>query len=242
LDTLPWGGVFQSFSSPWGVPSLYPMTHSTVPMSETLTRDRVTIQEAAQTLNIGRKTIYRWIDKGLLSREKEGNRAYVSLAEVRALCDRGVTQQDTESVSSGVSGNVTDTQQGTWNDTLDTRPDTHKKTNTATVEVSYLEGLLVRLGQLEAEKRYLLEYKTGIEAKDKELIAIRSSLDANSLELDQARATITKARNELQKLLEIKQDAEAKAKALLDKERELTELRAENTRLKRPWWEKIWKK
>ena len=190
-----------------------------------MTQNRVTIQEAAKIANIGRKTIYRWIDKGLLSREKEGNRAYVSLSEVRALCVRGVTQQDTESVSSG----VTDTQQGTLNDTQGA----HKDTNTATVDVSYLEGLLVRLGQLEAEKRYLLEYKTGLEEKDKELA--------------EARATITKARNELQRLMEIKQDAEQKAKVVLDqqealeaKERELAEIRLENERLKRlKWWKRL---
>jgi excisionase family DNA binding protein len=191
------------------LPGAFFVPHDTlnVSTSETLTRDRLTIQQAAQTLNIGRKTIYRWIDKGLLSREKEGKNAYVSLAEVRALCVRGDTLN--------VSGNVTDTQQGTQVDTQDTQQDTHRGGNTAMVDVSYLEGLLVRLGQLEAEKRYLLEYKAGIEAKDKEL--------------DQARAAISKAKGELQKMAELKQVAERDRA-------ELEELRRENERLSLPFW------
>ena len=189
-----------------------------------MTRDRVTIQQAAQTLSIGRKTIYRWIDKGLLSREKEGKNAYVSLAEVRTLCVRGDTQADTLNVS----GDVTDTH----HDTLIDTQDTHHDTNTAIVEVSYLEGLLVRLGQLEAEKRYLLEYKGGIEAKDKELT--------------EARAVISKARSELQKMADLKQESERKARALIDqqaaldtKEREIEDLRAELERARCPWWRRL---
>jgi DNA-binding transcriptional MerR regulator len=79
--------------------------------------------------------------------------------------------------------------------------------------------------------------------KDKDLAAVRSALDANSAELDQARETISKARNELQRLLQVKQDAEQKAKVVLDqqeelkaREIELEDLRAEVGRLSRPWW------
>lgn len=213
-----------------------------------MTQDRVTIQEAVKTLGISRKTLYRWIDKGLLSREKEGNRAYVSLAEVRALCDRVTTQQDIEIVSGDMSG-------------------THQRgqgdTNRVTVDMPYLEGLLVRLVQLEAEKRYLLEYKTGLDAKDKELTdtketlntqanelaAVRSELDNNSHELDQARETISKARAELEKMVQLKQESEQKARALMEqeakveqKDRELEALRAEVERLRLPWWKKLFSK
>jgi excisionase family DNA binding protein len=213
-----------------------------------MTQDKVTIQEAVKTLGISRKTLYRWIDKGLLSREKEGNRAYVSLAEVRALCDRVTTQQDIEIVSG---------------DSQETHQTGHDDTNRVTVDMPYLEGLLVRLGQLEAEKRYLLEYKGGLEAKERELAdtkaslntqahelsAVRSELDNNSHELDQARETISKARNELQRLLQVQQESEQKARALMDREvqierknKELEALMAENERLRVPWWKKLLKK
>jgi excisionase family DNA binding protein len=199
FDSLtPWG-VVSRFFLPEGL-SLF-LTRSTCPIlpydtlnvstSETLTQDKVTIQQASVILNIGRKTIYRWIDKGLLSKTKEGKNAYVSMSEVRALCDRSDTQ-------------------------VDTLRDTHKDTNTATVDVSYLEGLLVRLGQLEAEKRYLLEYKTGLEEKDKELTQIRADAEQKA---------------------QVVLDQQA---ALEARERELEALRAENERLKRlKWWERL---
>jgi len=185
-----------------------------------LTHDKVTIQEASVILSIGRKTIYRWIDKGLLSKTKEGKNAYVSLAEVRTLYDRSDTQTDTQNVS----GNVTDTQQGTQLDTQDT----HRGTNTAIVDVAYLEGLLVRLGQLEAEKRYLLEYKGGLEEKDKELA--------------ETKATLAKANSELRRVINYKSEAEAKAKELQAREKEVEELRAELERTRMPWYKRLFLK
>ena len=195
------------------------VTHDTNTVTEnvTLIQDRVTIQEAARITNISRQTLYRWIEKGLLSREKDKNLSYVSLTEVQALCNQSDNKQSTNNVTS---------------DNQDTQQDTGK----VTIDVTYLEGLLVRLGQLEAEKRYLLEYKTGLEVKDKEL--------------SEARAMITKARSELQRLLEVKQDAEQKGKALLEqqaaleaKEHELADIRGENERLKRlRWWERLFRR
>ncbi len=114
----------------------------------------MTIQEACKIAKVSRKTLYRWIEKGLLSREKDGNRAYVSLAEVVALCVGGDSQQVTESVSG---------------DSQATRDDTSK----VTLNREHYEGLLIRLGQYESERRYLLEYKTGLETKEKELQALK---------------------------------------------------------------------
>jgi excisionase family DNA binding protein len=180
-----------------------------------LIQNRVTIQEAARITNISRQTLYRWIEKGLLSREKDKNLSYVSLAEVQALCN--------QSDKPDVTDNVTSDNQNT------------QDVNRVTVDRAHYDGLLVRLGQLEAEKRYLLEYKTGLEAKDREL--------------EQARSTIAKARSELQQLLQIKRDAEQKGRVVLDqqatletKERELAEIRAENERLRLPWYKRIFNK
>lgn len=101
----------------------------------------------------------------------------------------------------------------------------------------------------EAMETITTQHKEIIQAKDRELAAVRSSLDANSAELDQAKYTITKARNELQKLLEVQKDAEAKGKALLEqqaalqqREKELVEIRAENDRLRLPWWKRIFQR
>ncbi|MDQ1276913.1 MAG: hypothetical protein QG641_3019 [Candidatus Poribacteria bacterium] len=83
--------------------------------------------------------------------------------------------------------------------------------------------------------------------KDKALDRAKENISAQAQELSEARAAITKARSELQRLLEIKQDAEQKAKVVIEqqaalkaRERELEALRAENEKLKRlKWWERL---
>lgn len=210
-------------------------------MTEARPQDKATIQEAAKALHIDRKTIYRWIGKGLISKHVEGNKTYVLMEEVRAICGKDKPQEAASSVAENVAS-----------------------PNIVTVDRPHYEGLLIKLGQYEAERRYLLEYKTGLEAKERELsetkatlaanteklAGAKSALDANSHELAEARATITKARSELQRLFEIKQDAEQKARALMEqqgkieqKDRELEALRAENERLKRlRWWERLFRR
>jgi excisionase family DNA binding protein len=193
-------------------------------MTEARPQDKATIQEAAKTLHIDRKTIYRWIGKGLISKHVEGNKTFVILEEVKALCGRATPQEATSFVAGSVAS-----------------------PNLVTVERPHYEGLLIKLGQYEAERRYLLEYKGGLEAKDKALEQAKENMSAQAQELAEARVTITKARSELQNLLQIKQDAEQKAKVVLDqqavleaKERELEALREENERLKRlKWWERL---
>jgi hypothetical protein len=47
---------------------------------------------------------------------------------------------------------------------------------------------------------------------------------------------------ELEKLVEIRTDAERKAEALAEQQAELDRLRAENARLRLPWWKRIFQK
>jgi excisionase family DNA binding protein len=61
-------------------------------MTEVRPQDKATIQEAAKTLHVDRKTIYRWIGKGLISKHIEGNKTYVVLEEVKALCGKATPQ------------------------------------------------------------------------------------------------------------------------------------------------------
>ena len=133
-----------------------------------MTQDKVTIQEAARIANISRQTLYRWIEKGLLSREKDKNLSFVSLAEVQALCNQSDKPNDTDNVTSN-------------------NQDTQQDVNRVTVDRAHYDGLLVRLGQMEAEKKYLLEYKGGLEAKDKELDHAKVEIDRLKAELERAR-------------------------------------------------------
>jgi excisionase family DNA binding protein len=142
------------------------VTHNTNTVTEnvTLIQNRVTIQEAARITNISRQTLYRWIDKGLLSKEKDKNLSYVSLAEVQALCNQSDKPDDTDNVTS---------------DNQDTQD-----VNRVTIDRAHYDGLLVRLGQYEAERRYLIEYKKGLEIKDKELSQTKEKLQQREAEFD----------------------------------------------------------
>ena len=209
-------------------------------MTEAKPQDKATIQEAAKALHIDRKTIYRWIGKGLISKYVEGNKTYVLMEEVRAICSKDTPQDATIFVAENVAS-----------------------PNIVTVDRPHYEGLLIKLGQYEAERRYLLEYKTGLEVKDRELTdtketlntqahelaAVRSELDKNSHELDQAMAVISSARAELEKMVQLKQESEKKARALMEREaqierknKELAELRMKLEEASRPWWRRLFRK
>ena len=180
--------------------------------------EKVTIQVASKALNVTQKTIHQWLRTGTLTRVKEGNRTYILMDEVRALRQNRVTNPKSEVIT---SENKIELSNNLGN-------------NMVPIDREHYEGLLIRLGQLETNQQLLLEYKAGIEYRDKALEQAKGNISAQAQELDQARTTITKARNELQRLMEIKQDAEQKAKVVLDqqealeaKERELAEIRAE---------------
>ena len=220
--------------------------------------EKLTIQEAARALNVDPRTIYRLIGKGSISKVKEAGRTYVLWSDVKALSGECQTCPTLDKPNVGhVRPDVGqfDNDVGQAEIVFDSEIDndaTHVRTKDThyIVDRDHYEGLLIRLGQLESEKRYLLEYKEGLEAKDKALEQAKGNISAQAQELDQARATITKARSELQRLMEIKQDAEKKAKVVLDKQteleaqkREMETLRAENERLKRlKWWEMLFRR
>lgn len=163
-------------------------------MTEARPQEKATIQEAAKALHVDRKTIYRWIGKGLISKHIEENKTYVILAEVKALCGKSMPQEATNVVAEKVASH-----------------------NIVTVDRPHYEGLLIKLGQYEAERRYLLEYKAGLEAKDKELAETKENLTAQAQDLAETKAT------------------------LQARETELAQIREEVRSLRLPWWKRWFK-
>lgn len=187
-----------------------------------MSQDKATIQEAAKALSIDRKTIYRWIDKGLISKVKEGSKTFVILSEVRAICDKMPSQDSTKFEAANVAN-----------------------TNIVTLERPHYEGLLIKLGQFEAERRYLLEYKEGIGAKDKELAATKEALLEKNRLLQEKNSAMEKAGVEIQKLRTETQKAkelDAEIQKLRAESQKTKELEAEIQRLKSPFWKRIFSK
>lgn len=208
------------------------------------TNEKASIQVAAKALGVSAKTIQRWVKSGKIQSIREDNRVFIPVDEIRTRLQEQ-------------RAGVADIDQDKKEDVQTIRGhDEAKSIDVIPITRTHYEGLLTRLGQLEANQQLLLEYRAGIESRDKaleqakgnisaqaqELATVKTALTTNSAELDQARAVISKARSELEKMVELKQESEQKAKDLLDKQVEIDRLRAENTRLKLPFWRRWLKK
>ena len=244
MPSLPWAVIFPGrglFTAQWAfITTQMKVTNQGYNMQD----EKVTIQVAAKALNVTPKTVHQWLRTGILTRVKDGNRTYILMDEVRALRQNRVTNPKSEVITS--EGKI--------------EPSNNLGNNIVPIDREHYEGLLIRLGQLEGfNQQLLLEYRACIESRDKaleqakrnisaqaqELATVKGVLAANTEELDQARATINKARSELQRLLRIKEDAEQKAKVVLDqqealkaKEHELAEIRYELDRARLPFWKR----
>lgn len=128
-----------------------------------MSEEKVTIRVAAKALNVSTKTIHRWLANGTLTRIKEGPRTYIAMDEIRTLRQRH--KEDNKKDDSDIF-NI-------FGQGQDIVP----------IKREHYEGLLTRLGQLENEKSYLLEYKEGLEQKDKELVETKANLAIKNKEL-----------------------------------------------------------
>lgn len=119
-------------------------------------QEKITIHVAAKTLGVSRGTVVSYLDNGLLTRIRQADGIYISVDEIRALRDkkRGPDSAVSKDVSSD-RGNR----------------------SVVTIDIDDYEGLLTRIGQLENERRYLLQYKADLQAKDKQLQTLKSELD-----------------------------------------------------------------
>lgn len=123
--------------------------------------EKVTIQVAAKAIGVTPKTIHQWLRKGTLSKVKEGNRTYILMDEIRALRQDKVTNQKSEVITSEVKQEQV----------------TNQGYNMVPIKREHYEGLLTKLGQLEANQQLLLEYKEGLQKKDKDILGQQVEID-----------------------------------------------------------------
>lgn len=103
------------------------------------TEERVTIRVAAKALRVSTKTIRRYLEKGILTRIKEGPRVYVLSEEIHRILSTHRQDFSTE------------------------------KQSTITLTVSKYEELLKQLGELQKQAEFLFEYRAMIQTKDEQL-------------------------------------------------------------------------
>jgi vacuolar-type H+-ATPase subunit I/STV1 len=189
-------------------------------------KEKVTIQVAAKTLGVSKGTIITYLNKGLLTRIKEGGRIYVSMDEVRTLGDSRRKPQVKPSVTTSAERNK--------RVSVNKRRDRSKRPSAS-------------FGLLESERQYLLTCKAALEAKDKELETL--TFEVNTLkrnvkiqanELKGTETRLKELEKEQQKLLgELKKTIDAN-----DHEKERTQARLlavddKVKRFRRPWWQEL---
>ena len=189
-------------------------------------KEKVTIQVAARTLGVSKGTIITYLNKGLLTRIKEGGRIYVSMDEVRTLGDTKRKPQVKPSVTTSAKRN---------------------KRASANKERDRPKRPVASFGLLESERQYLLKCKAALEAKDTELEkltfevnTLKRNLKIRANELKGTETRLRELEKERQKLLgEYKKTTDANNH---EKERTQARLLAvddKGKRLRRPWWQEL---
>lgn len=113
----------------------------------------VSILEAAKSLNVSQRTVWNYIRKGYLDKVTVGHKVYIPPGSLERFA-----RSDKQTSLTGKS--------------KQTQPPDELialSSGKAVVEVSYLQELCTRLGQLTAEKQYLVEFQADQENEKNEL-------------------------------------------------------------------------
>jgi hypothetical protein len=100
--------------------------------------EKVTLAVACKALGVSRKTIYSYVEKGLLRLTKEGSRSYIAADDIKALRSEKLSPETVTKVTSKVTPTVTET---------------------VTLHKKEYESLIARNAWLEAQSERLIEYK-----------------------------------------------------------------------------------
>ena len=114
-------------------------------------KDTIPVKEAAAGLKVSPRTIWNYFKAGKLEKVEKDGKAFVSRASYEKLAHAKVEA---------------------------TREALPIESGQAIIPLERLEGLLTRLGQLETEKKYLLEYQNTNEKLQGEVAELRAALEA----------------------------------------------------------------
>lgn len=152
--------------------------------------DFCSVKVAATKLQLNKTTIYRWIKKGDIKPIRRGNKLVVSLNRVAAFCkDKGIIQPTTVAATttpepidiiiekSGVT--TSKSNDNSCKKVAEQHPAKVAATKNEKIYIDqkHYEGLLIRLGQLESEKKFLLEYQNTVEAKEKKIMYLENKIE-----------------------------------------------------------------
>ena len=189
--------------------------------------EKVTIRGAAKTLGVSKGTIITYLNKGLLKRINQGGNIYILKDEVQALRVPDRKLHVTTSVrASGKS------------DRMAAAPD----------DKGGSKQPLASFGLVETDRQYLIECKTALESKDKELETLKfqvnnlkRKLEIQASKLKSTDKVLRKLPKKLQeRLLDVKNTENANDQDLLQKtEARLLVVEEELKRLRQSRWKEL---
>ena len=158
------------------------------------TDTHITIDMAAEALDVSTKTIHRYLKKGAITKIKQGTRTYVPLSEVEAL---------SAGTSKGQRRTILKEEK---------RPKSHEALDTVTLHRERYENLLIELGELRKQSQFLDDFRKALLAREEtvrnkereieELKALLKKLEARELEREKEVDTRIKRIEELEDELE----------------------------------------
>jgi DNA-binding transcriptional MerR regulator len=190
-------------------------------------KEKVTIQVAAKNLGVSKGTIITYLNKGLLTRIKEGGRIYVSKDELLAFGD---TKRKHQVKPFG------------------TPSAERKKRASVKKEKDRPKRPLASFGMLESERQYLLRCKAALEAKDTELEKLtfevnelKQSVEIQSSEWKGTETRLTELeKGQRKRLGKFRNSTNADNQDLLENiQARLLGVEEEMKRLRRPWWQEF---
>lgn len=117
--------------------------------------EKVTLAVACKALGVSRKTIYSYVEKGLLRLTKEGSRSYIAADDIKALRSEKLSPETVTKVTSRVTPAVTET---------------------VTLHRNEYDSLIARNAWLEAQSERLIEYKGELEQARKCIAELEEQL------------------------------------------------------------------
>ena len=160
-------------------------------------KEKVTIREAAKALNVSKGKIITYLDRGLLTRIKEGGCVYISMDEISAL--HSSMKKEALTISTDTSAAIA-------------------RRNKINVGQDDQVGLLLDHGQPENERKDLLDYKDAIKVKAVELEYLKSGINTLKRDLAIQASKLEKTQVKLRQLEKEQQERQEnfKSRAIAD--------------------------
>lgn len=143
-----------------------------------MSEEKVTIKTAMKALGVSEKTVYRYLNNGLLTRIKEGHRTYILSSEIRSLRQKQTLSGHSSDSKKAVSGHSSVSKES-MSGQMSLSQDEYKK-------------LIQENEELKQKNLLLLEYKLSADQVKRELEETKQKLKTAETEITRLKKPLFK--------------------------------------------------